>query len=294
MGLHGELVRFPASDGLGLEGFLHEAPGRTALVFVHGMTDVGWSPPGPTVFELARAAGVAALLVNTRGAGIVTEFGYPDEPDRDTIAAGTAFERFADGVRDLDGAVEFLGSRGFDRLVLVGHSTGCQKVVADQLEAARPEVEGLVLLAPVDDRAVWQRSLGASFESVLADARDRGDAAVLDLDGPTGYLSPRRFVALVEPGSAEGDLFDYGTELDHLRDVDVPMLTVFGRDEPFAARPVDELLARIAAESADPRSRTAVVPGDHAFRGGEAELAAAVTRFLTDLDLLPTGAEPAG
>jgi len=287
MDLHGELVGFPASDGLGLEGLLHEAPGRAALVFVHGMTDVGWSPPGPTVFELAKAAGVAALLVTTRGAGIVTEFGYPDEPDRETIAAGTAFERFEDCLLDLDGAVDLLASRGYDRLVLVGHSTGCQKVVYDQLETARPEVAALVLLAPVDDRAMWRRSLGASFGAVLADARDRGDAEVLDLDGPTGYLSPRRFVELVEPGSVEGDLFDYAGDLDHLRDVAVPVLTVFGHGEAFVARPIDELLARIADSYADPRSRTAAVPGDHAFRGGEAELAAAVTRFLGDLDLLP-------
>ena len=123
------LVRFDATDGVGLAGLLYETREPRALVWLHGTG-------GASVFESKRtnllaksllAHGIAFFPFNNRGAHLVRRAGRK--------LGGAAFERIRECMFDIDGAVRELRRRGYRELYLAGHSTGANKVaVYDRLK----------------------------------------------------------------------------------------------------------------------------------------------------------------
>jgi len=119
----GQLVAFPAEDRKKirmLDAFYRPTTRRGAplLVFVHGMGSNFYRSQLKKAFiDVAPETGWGILSFNNRGA-----------------ERGTEDERFSQCLADLDAAVAFARRRGHRRLVFIGHSTGCQKIVYWQSE----------------------------------------------------------------------------------------------------------------------------------------------------------------
>ena len=131
----GELVAFPAPGRRRtrmLDGFYRPAPARNAplVLFVHGMGSNFYRSGLKKAFlEAAPALRLAILSFNNRGA-----------------ERGTEDDKFRACLADLDAAAAYARRRGHRKLVLVGHSTGCQKIAYWQARRQRSAVAGLVLL----------------------------------------------------------------------------------------------------------------------------------------------------
>ena len=121
-------VRFEASDGVELVGWLHEAPKpEKAVLFFYGNADV--LPPYAGFFRAFAKAGYSVLGVNYRGYG---------------GSAGTPSE--AGFYRDGDAALAFLTQRvPVEGVTVIGRSIGTG--VAVDL-AARNRLRSLVLISP--------------------------------------------------------------------------------------------------------------------------------------------------
>jgi len=252
-----------------LDGF--RAPARrrhrTLLVVVHGMggnfyrstLKQEWLRQGPR-------HGLDVLSFNNRGA--------------DRLVAG---ERFGDCLADLDAALRWGRRQGYRRFVLLGHSTGCQKITYYQARRRPADVAALVLAAPVDDLAVCQRDLGRRYPYWLQRARrlvrqGRGDTLL-----PMLYekFSARRFLSIADPRRVEAQLFHYAGPLRHFRAVRCPVLAFLGTREEFACRPVTEMGAILRRAT---RARAfgffTVRGGDHGFHGREAATARRALRWV--------------
>ena len=271
----GELVAFPAPGRRRtrmLDGFYRPASARNAplVLFVHGMGSNFYRSGLKKAFlEAAPALRLAILSFNNRGA-----------------ERGTEDEKFRACLADLDAAEAYARRRGHRKLVLVGHSTGCQKIAYWQARRQRSAVAGLVLLAPADDYAVNRRDLGRRFESKVAWARKmvaagRGDATIAGL---YERFAAERFLSLADARAVEANVFRYAGALTQFRRVKCPVLAVFGEREEFAVLPPAEMLAILRRRTKSRDFDDWLIPGaDHGFHGCEAELALAVCQWAREI-----------
>lgn len=262
----GALVELPLPGGRRpLDGFWARGPrrNRTLLLVVHGMGGNFYrSRFKKELLRRGPARGFDLLSFNNRG--------Y----ERDV-----ATERFSDCLADLDAALAFGRSKGYRRFALLGHSTGCQKIVHWQHRRQSRQVCALILAAIGDDYAIVRRDLGAAYARRLEQARRWIARGWLDRRLPASCLgfAPRRFLSVADPRQLEARLFNFDGPMRAFRAIRTPVLALFPAREQFACLPVPEMAARLAARTRSRRFRAEIVPGaDHSFHGAEA-LAARLT-----------------
>lgn len=271
--LKGELVSFPSRprhrrlDVRQLDGFLCEPPKRTAsadamAVFVHGMgSNFYRSRLKKACLEIFPQCGIPVLSFNNRGA----EQGTEDEP-------------FLDCLDDLDGALHFGRQLGYRRFLFIGHSTGCQKIAFWQARRQKRHV-ALALLAPADDRAILQSSLGRRFEAKVewAHRMCRDGKGGRLVSGLYERFTAARFLSAADSRHIEANVFHYPGALTQFRRLTCPVLAVFGAAEEFAPIPPPEMLDILSRKTRSKQFQSLLIPdAGHSFKEHEAETIRAV------------------
>ena len=153
----------------------------------------------------------------------------------------------------------FQNTRPGRKVVLMGHSTGCQDimeyVVGDE-NLNRPRVQGAILQAPVSDREILVQELPEGlYESSVKLAQDwidngRGEDVLPEsatrgfFDGP---VSARRWLSLASPNKdGDDDYFSSDLEDDELRKTfglfpkDIPLLLLYSGHDQHVPTHVDK------------------------------------------------------
>jgi len=264
-----------ATDTLPLEGAWYEPAGaegsnaaRGAALLFHGNTMNFYS--GAPRFLPPRLAelGVASLAFNRRGHDILAV--------RDSRAAeGAAFQTIAEAIADNRYAAAWVGARGFQNPIVIGHSNG--GMLAARHVADHRETPALVLLSahcggadmlPLASRAGLLA--GERLQALMAQARalvraGRGDELML-LPGWWYVTSAASFL----------DLANCPDILELAPRISCPVLYIRGDAEPRELYPAEEFQRRCAGPC-----EVAIVPQcDHFYRGREAVIAELVCRWL--------------
>lgn len=142
----GRLVTVKSSSGLDLDGILFRANlSRVTIVHVHG--SFGNFYQGRLVRMMAGkyiGAGINLLSLNMASHDGLAE-GY--RSDDECAYVGGAIGNFGECVADIEGAVNFVSTFS-DRVILQGHSLGCDRILQYLIE--RQAKNEFVLLAPCD------------------------------------------------------------------------------------------------------------------------------------------------
>lgn len=269
--LPGSLVNFvTAKKKLLLDGFLFHGKKRHDIlaIYVHGM----WSNFYRTslIQELAeecQSIGVDVLSFNNQGSD-----------------AGVNYESFVDCLEDIDAALLFGRRLGYRRFVLVGHSTGCQKIVFYQSKRQQEGVQALVLLGPVDDNAICRRDIGRLgywLEKAKRLVRlGRGRELLASCYG----FSAKRFLSIADTHNVEANIFNYDGPLTHFRRIAVPQLVVFSSEDEYTCIPLARMREILEARQRSSLFEFALVRGgDHFFKGFERTAARRVATWLKKL-----------
>ncbi len=284
LGSRGMIVRFDARDGVALAGLLSRGHRHspTCIIFVHGMMGSMTSSVSLALHgHIGR--GFDVFSINTRGAGMVSGFSRKlgnGRTRRYTI--GTCMERFEDCVHDIGGAVDAARRMGYRRVVLCGHSTGCQKIAYYQYRMRDRRVGALVLVAPADDYNIARKRLGTGIGRIRNActrmmSSGKGNAVAPDTSG----FSAQRLDSILDPGRAEARMFNYDGDLGEFACIKIPVLAVFGSEEENAPRPVAQCLERLSMVSGSRRFDAMLVEGaDHNFHGMGKALAATICKWL--------------
>lgn len=281
------LVSFEATDGVRLSGLLFEPERRSrrAIVFLHGTG-------GASVFDQRRTniladaftrAGIAYFPFDNRGSQVVRRLRRRGR--RRHTFGGSAHERIRESVFDIDGAARFLRKRGYRELILVGHSTGANKVAVYDHDRRRNPFRRYVLLAGGDDTGLLRLQLGPrKFRSALARARERRNS--LDLVPSSLSSQPMSWRAFYDMANPDGDynVFSFAQRFRskgfrYLTRMRKPALFVYGEhDEFFPPLAVHALADAIGPK---PNVEFAVIEdADHGFSEREADLAALIFNWL--------------
>lgn len=282
-----EMLRFRAKDGLLLSGLLHKSGkgNKTAIIYIFGMNGDFFTSRRYT--ELCRASegsGIDVFMPQHRGMNPVSIF---HRASGKSTFIGTALERFTDSVYDIDGDVSALRRRGYRRFILVGHSTGCQKAVYYQYKRKNRSVKGIVLLAPMDDYNIARKELGNRFNAAVRKAKSmvrNGEGNEITPHWISHY-SARRVLSFFIQGNAEARIFNYDSSMREFRSIKCPILAVIGSEEPFAVKPVEELMSILESKSTSSDFRQMIVGGaGHSFRKKEKILGKQIIKWAGSLN----------
>lgn len=212
-----EVIKIETPERFLLDGLWFGKRGsRRVLIFVHGLGGSLFSQI-PLIGRLLGRDGVAVLAFNNRGSGVITRVKRLNPQNKkgyDSFLFGRAHEVFADCVDDIAGAVKFATKRGAKEIILIGHSTGCQKSVF-YLSQRRPNpsVKGAILLAPISDYNDMSTSVPRRFlKAATKYARALVKQGIPHMLLPTRIwpdpIDAQRFLSLYTPESIE-EIFCY-------------------------------------------------------------------------------------
>jgi len=303
-----ELASFLTTDNLTLPALLYQPDKTTkrAAIWLHGMGDNGIFYRPERINALGKALtkqGIALLGFNNRGAHHAKRLSIADEtlPEDDRgYQAGTYYERIADSVYDIDGAVNYLKYRGFAEFYLLGHSTGANKVCVYHAKSQKSPFSKYVLAGAGDDTGLFFASLGAkkfwAALSYAAEAVTSGDGlkimpkysgmhpfsaqATWDILNPDGDYNTFPFYEYTDERLGTKPLF---TEY---KSIDRPTLVIYGEEDEYtstaggAADARDILLEQTSNQMLKQIDFMLVPEADHSFHGHESEFAQRVAEWL--------------
>ena len=283
----GRLVKFLATDGLVLAGFFVQArKSKGCMVFVHGMTSSFYS--GTLSFALAdslKKEGYSTFIINTRGHDIESWGKKFRNGKAESIRIGTRYERFEDSKCDIGGAIKFLESEGCSRIILCGHSTGCQKILYYQLKARNPCVSAMIFLAPGDDHNVAKDKYGKRMHGMLLKAYKSSRHKIIDQD-EIGF-SAERFLSIADPERAEARLFNFDGELKEFGSIRLPAFVALGEKDEWSIKSPDECSDILKMKTGSSSFKCVIVDGaDHSFHFHEEILCREISRWLKGLSIV--------
>lgn len=274
-----ELVRFPVGSDRTLDGVLVEptgGPPAPVVLHLHGKGGNFYSSTSRFIPELTAHQPMSHLSINMTCHDLAytrddryTSSG-PGDPER---VGGGMWEDLAQGPRDVSAAIDLLSSRGYEDIIVAGHSSG--GYYATVAAAADPRIRARVLLSPLTaNRTAFQRWFPSEgdLDATLARARQLMDENhghwIIPLESWYFGISARSFLErAAEPP---------GVFTKALRSSQTPLLAIWGRGEG-RDRHWDELFDQVSQELIE---RLVLPTSDHYYLGWEQPIADAVAAFV--------------
>ena len=278
-----ELVSVETRDRVVLHGAFFEGELRKpAVIILHGAAMNFHTGVGRFMPEFLNPHGYACLSGNHRG----HDFGTAPDIDKQPIL-GVMRERFLDCVYDVGAWIEYVLQKGFQEVVLLGHSQAIPKILYSQNIEQYPGVQGLVLISPPPSVSKMMRFL------VSDDYYERGlfkahELAELGMDDQLIVIRGRGTMPWIfTPGTF---LSFYGPDTpadteELVRNVFCPILLVRGSED---FKPVSkELLENIKkkAGSAETCKIIEIHGADHFYSQHEQALGRVILQWLNELVL---------
>ena len=280
--MKGEIVNFFTSDGLQLYGFLSGDKNKVGIIYLHGMTgNFYWKDFVSLLSEIASRNKIGLLAFGNRGAGMIGNFHTKNGKGK-TI--GTNLEKFEDCIKDIDAAVSFMRKRGFKKIFLAGHSTGCQKAAYYMAKTNDKKVHGIILLAPADDYNINKKEFGSKMKRLLLTAKSmmragKGNELMPEYSKGIPY-SAQRLNSIIDLKRAEAQIFNYDSDLKFVKKIRVPILAVFGSKEQHAIIKPQKMLNMIRAASKVPCKTLLIKGGNHSFKGKEKQVVNVIVNWV--------------
>ncbi|MCA9330133.1 alpha/beta fold hydrolase [Candidatus Saccharibacteria bacterium] len=286
-------LSFNSSDGFTLYGlhFVRASKKQKSIaIFVHGAGNSNIISKGLLLSTLAdslQAKQHDLVAFNNRGSGYVGAIKRYDTEGAvaEKRMSGMAYERIAECIEDLDGIIDWAVNQGYDNVVLIGHSTGANKLVlyANSSSTRLKYVQKLFLLAGGDDITLqnsWLEDSAAYLKTITSGAEQHGPQALV----PEGQFyggHPISYGSLVEllTEHSDYDIFPFGRYqknrddlFTHIRALTIPTIAIYGTRDFGTVVPVKDALEIL--RSVLPAIQTEhITNAEHDFWEHEQELA---------------------
>jgi pimeloyl-ACP methyl ester carboxylesterase len=264
-------------------------PPTNLLLWIGGLTD--------TYHSVAYVYALAASLPPTWSLA---------QANLSSAGSGFGIASLSQDVAELSSLIHYFKSGKKNRVVIMGHSTGCQDCLHYFASSGdRATVDGVILQAPVSDREAMVKDMAAESYHLACQTAQRycqegKGEYILPLNLTTSMfgnipISARRWVALACKGG-EDDYFSSDLSEERLKStlakVDKPLLIVYGEKDEYVPESVDKkaLVARwmgVVGEKAHGKSSDLLDGASHNLNGDDervvGELITRVNDFLTSL-----------
>jgi pimeloyl-ACP methyl ester carboxylesterase len=283
-----ELVYVRSKDDIINGGAIFTPPKNSAkpiaVIWIHGW---GVNFYYPTYVMIGRALaerGYTCITANTRMHDLGNVTGWRGDK---RIRGGGYWGVASEEVRDLAAWIDFVTDRGFQKVVLVGHSAGWAAVRLYQAEKLDPRVVGVVLASgavraetrPTDPEQLAQAT------RLMADGR--GDDLVRDPKRSfPSFISAATFLDIANTPPEFKDFFGVQTPNPAVTRIYCPLLAFFGTREDVGTEADLKLLkSSIQRQPSGPsRVNTVMIQhADHMYTGEEAQVAQTIAQWADSL-----------
>lgn len=285
------LEEIVTKDGLLLQGIYSESKikKRRAVLWMHGLSSAFYHEVKLTklLVEALENKGWGFAHFNSRGHDVLAGIRKKDSTSPygySYYQAGAGAEIFEESVLDIDAGIDFLVAKGYDEIVIIGHSTGANKACYYAAAQNNSHVISVILSGPISDRLSSPNTKKhLPFMKKLM-REGKGNKLLF------GYhffpLTPKRFISLFDPRSSE-DVFDYGEEEPKLvmfSKIKIPLLVILSQNDEVADRPVKEIQQAFDSHTTSPIYKSIVIDGAlHRYNGHEPEVVSAIIDWITAL-----------
>lgn len=287
------IVKVKTSDGLELGGMLFE-PENTKLkiIKIHFPGDNGsfwWSDYYSNLAVRSLDQGIAFLSVNSRGTGVF------ENSNDDPVPFGVAAELFSDCLKDIDAWIKFALDKGYQKIILEGHSRGTEKSVYYMNYGQYVDkIIGVILMGfsdAIGTQLQHEQKIGHNF---IGEAKQMvqvgmGDHLLSDLRAFAGELpmTAKTYLDNMASDSANSKAIPLrqGKDLKYFKNIKVPILGVIGDHGEYTIIPIFEAVELLKKEN--PLCEAYQIKDcDHCYVGKEKELAQIIADF-TQRRILP-------
>ena len=231
-----ELVRINSSDKIEMVGMLYEPEEKSNKIVIHVHGLCGNFYENRFLDILAKSytnKGISFLTFNNRGTNFISELLKGNNFE----IIGGCYERFIDCLLDIEGAINYVKEKGYNNIILEGHSYGCNKVIYYYNKKKDNSISKIVLLAPCDIPQECAKFLGkeeyeiAKRESTRLINEGKQRKLINFSVNANGKISAGTYYNDFLP-DGENDFIRYkdgeNSKNKILNSIDIPVLIVFG------------------------------------------------------------------
>ncbi len=287
------LVRIYTSDKLRLDGLFFEPDKKSRIVVLHIHGMAGNFYENYFLDQMAKQftdSGYAFLSGNTRGHDFIADFKIAG-PKEKYKRVGQVYEKFEDCVLDIEAWIKFLKSKGYDKIILQGHSLGACKAVYYQYKNSKSGIKAMVLASPPDMLGlVKKKFLKKLFNQFLREAKrlvaqGKGDHILSRKIWGWYYKSAKSFLNIFADG-AKTDVFPIlrGGSFKELESIKIPIFAFYGgKDDATVFSPKKDLVL-LDKHIKSNNSKTLIIDNaSHSYFNHEKEVAREVTKWIKEI-----------
>ena len=256
---------------------------RVAIVWVHGWGVNFYSPSYITIGRLFAEKGYTFVSVNTRMHDLANVEGYKSGK---RVRGGGYWGIATDQTKDIAAWIGFLESKGFKKIILIGHSAGAAAVREYQSEKLDTRVAGLVLASGSVDPAPPIDS-SQYVQAVPLMAEGKGEELIKDPKRSfPSYISAATFMDIASSPPEYKDFFGVRTPNAGITKIQCPIFAFYGTNDDVGNEKTLELLkTSIQKQSKGPTgvTTTMIKGAEHMYMGQEVQVTAAITNWINTI-----------
>lgn len=286
-----EIIKFSASDGIILNGYLNKGEGKNnkVLIEIHGMTSNCFKNRERVIANEVEKINIDTICFNNRGSNIVK---YIKNSNGKKVLAGTAYEDIEESYYDILGAVEYALELGYTSVYLQGHSLGATKIVysynkmLEENNLILSNIKGIILLSLVDIPDMIKTY--SNIETIkYAEEKEEANE---DLElMPTGSfihpISVKTFLKYAKYNE-NIDFAQYSIEdnkFEVLNKIEVPLFMRWGSENELIKRKAKEQAIFMKEKIRNTKKNIDYIDGaNHSYSDKEEILAREIRDFLKD------------
>ena len=278
-------------DKLRLDGLLFEPDSGSKIGIMHLHGRAGNFCANTFFGAMANVyteAGFGFLTVNLRGHDHIADFRVGKTEQLKRI--GAAFDIFEDCAIDIAAWLDFFRSKGYEKIILQGHSQGGAKAVYFLNEETRNDVVALVLISPADAVGLLKKHSKEIFERDLAEAKNllaqgKGEEFLSCKVRDWYYVSAKTFINEFGENTA-ANIFPiaHSDDFIKLKNIKKPIPDFYGSEEDITINSPEIDLGIIAKNLVNKKSETFIIDGaNHTYLGFEDQAANSVAKWIKEI-----------
>ena len=282
-----EVVYSASNDSVINAGLLFhskkESTKSVAIIWVHGWGVNFYSPSYISIGRSFAEKGYTCISVNTRMHDLANVEGYKSGK---RVRGGGYWGIASDQTKDISAWIDFAVSKGFKKIILIGHSAGAAAVREYQSAKQDNRISGLVLASgsvdpapPIDSSQYLQ-----AFPLI---SENKGEELIKDPKRSfPSYISAATLMDIANSPPEYKDFFGVHTTTAGITRIHCPVLAFYGTNGDVGNEKTLALLdSSIKKQPKGPASvTTAMIKGaEHMYLGNEVEVVEVITKWIDDI-----------